>query len=422
MAKIVVYSMAYRGDVFPFVPIATELARRGHEVTFVVPSEFHPSFAAEPFRSVDSGTDFSPSALDEHAAYVARWGMRFGGGLLLRLYFGVFTIPHLVQLFEAIDSALEGADLLVSHPAASIVGSMSCERRGLPWIVGDLFPMLVPTATAPPAGLPNLGPRANEALWRAARSKLVARLSYEREFSQFRAYLGLATDRVSPIDARLSPHLNLGLASSLYVAPLPDWPSNYRLTGFTDWTGPDAGRLPEDVVEFLDAGEPPVVVTLGTSAASARPEMFEAAARALDELGLRGLFLTSNTVIAGALRAAGASQAHGIWPFAPLASILPRARAIVHAGAHGTNALALSHGLPSVIVPCLFDQRWHAERQAQLGTGVWVRRPRQLAAAIDHATTDPDIARRSRDLGRGLREEDGTGAACDNIEAFLAAR
>ena len=38
MARIVVHSMAYRGDVFPYVPIASELARRGHDVTFVVPA------------------------------------------------------------------------------------------------------------------------------------------------------------------------------------------------------------------------------------------------------------------------------------------------------------------------------------------------------------------------------------------------
>ncbi len=50
MAKIVVYSMAYRGDVFPFVPIASALARAGHEATYVVPREFHPLFRDEPFR------------------------------------------------------------------------------------------------------------------------------------------------------------------------------------------------------------------------------------------------------------------------------------------------------------------------------------------------------------------------------------
>jgi hypothetical protein len=44
----------------------------------------------------------------------------------------------------------------VSHPAASLVGAMACERRRIPWIVGDLFPMLVPTATGPPSGMPDL--------------------------------------------------------------------------------------------------------------------------------------------------------------------------------------------------------------------------------------------------------------------------
>jgi DNA-binding NarL/FixJ family response regulator len=34
MARIVIYSMAYRGDVFPYAPVAAELARRGHRVTF----------------------------------------------------------------------------------------------------------------------------------------------------------------------------------------------------------------------------------------------------------------------------------------------------------------------------------------------------------------------------------------------------
>lgn len=131
MARIIVHSMAHRGDVYPYVPIASELCRRGHEVTYVVPREFHSSLAAEPFRCVHSGTDFSPVELDQHGAYIARWGNMLGGGALLPLYFGKFTVPHFDALFDTVDSELANADLLVSHPAASIIGSMSCERRGL---------------------------------------------------------------------------------------------------------------------------------------------------------------------------------------------------------------------------------------------------------------------------------------------------
>src|SRR5207237_328916 len=145
------------GDVFPYVPIASELARRGHEVTYVVPREYHPVLAGEPFRCVHSGTDFSPCSLDAHGDYVARWGMRLGGVMLSRLYFGVFSIPHLDELFDALDAEVASADVVISHPLASFIAAAACERRDVPWIVGDLYPMLVPSAHSVPSGLPSLG-------------------------------------------------------------------------------------------------------------------------------------------------------------------------------------------------------------------------------------------------------------------------
>ena len=419
MARIVVYSMAHRGDVYPYVPIASELCRRGHEVTYVVPREFHSALAAEPFRCVHSGTDFSPVELDQHGAYIARWGNKLGGGALLKLYFGKFTVPHLQALFDAVDAELADADLLVSHPAASIVGSMSCERRGLPWVVGDLFPMLVPTATAPPAGMPNLGSTLNRALWNVGRSRLAAPLTCRSGFVEFRHRLGLTTPRAwNVIDARLSPHRNIALSSRHYIEPASDWPDGYDLVGFTPWNGPDGGRLNDDVLAFLAAGPPPVIVTLGTSGASARPEIFDAVAPVLDELGVRGLFLTSNAAVTERVRSV-VGPVHGVWQFVPLAPLMPHARAVVHSGAHGTNALVLEAGLPSVIAPCMFDQRWHAQRQQQLGSAIWARHPRHLSKAIRRLLTDRSLAERAAEIGHKLRTEDGTSAACDAIEAVL---
>lgn len=116
MARIVVYSMGHRGDIYPYVPIARELARRGHEVRFVLPREFHPQLAGEPFACVHSGTDFGPLALDAHGAFLARWGKRMGGVMTMRLYFGKFTVPHLATVFETLDSELANAHLLIPIP------------------------------------------------------------------------------------------------------------------------------------------------------------------------------------------------------------------------------------------------------------------------------------------------------------------
>jgi len=285
--------------------------------------------------------------------------------------------------------------------------------------VGDLFPMLVPTATAPPPGLPSLGARFNRAVWRSGRSRLLAPLSSRSGFVEFRDRLGLTTPRSwNVIDARLSPHRNLALTSRHYIEPAPDWPDGYDLVGFTPWQGPDDGRLSDDVSAYLADGPPPVVVTLGTSGASAKPEIFEAVASVLDELGARGVFLTSNPAITARVRSSIAS-AHAVWQFVPLAPLLASARAVVHSGAHGTNALVLTTGLASVIAPCIFDQRWHAQRQEQLGTGIWARHPRDLPKAIQRLLTDRSLAEQAAQLGGKLRAEDGTSTACDAIEAVL---
>jgi len=416
MSKIVLYSMGYRGDVFPYVPVASALAKRGHDVTFVVPREFHPVFEAEGFRCVHSGTDFGPAALDQHAAYAARWGMRLGGSMLARLYFGEFMIPHLDALYEAIDAEVADADVLVSHPVTALVGAMSAERRGVPWISADLFPMLLPSADVPPPGMPNVGPPMNRALWRLLRSRTADRVGGGGAFRDLRQRLGLSNDGWGMLDGRLSPHANIGLVSPAYFPPQRDWPEPFELVGFTPWAGPNHGELTAEVRSFLDDGEAPILVTLGTSAASARSDLFARAATQLDRIGARSIFLTSTASLAEQLSASIGGGSHLVMPFAPIEPLLPHCRAIVHSGAHGTNSLALLAGKPSAVAPALFDQLWHAKRQEQLGTGVWVRSHDALGAAVERLATDTELAATAAAFGERLAVEDGITTACNRIE------
>jgi UDP:flavonoid glycosyltransferase YjiC (YdhE family) len=208
----------------------------------------------------------------------------------------------------------------------------------------------------------------------------------------------------------------VGLFSSHYVPQQADWPQPYEVTGFTFWDQPPGYELPEDVRDFLQNGPAPVLVSLGTSAASARPQLFAEAAEVLDQLDERGIFLTSTAHNGVGLRP---SDRHGIWPFVPLEPLLRRCKAVVHSGAHGTNAMALRAGLPSVIRPCLQDQVWHARRQEQLGTGLAVRRHR-LAPAIAQVLSDPSIAERAAALGEVVRSEDGPSVAAAHIDQLLA--
>lgn len=421
MARIVVYAGAYRGDVYPFVPIASELSDRGHAVTYMSPREYHADFAAEPFAVAATGSDsLGPESLAKHQHYVDRWGMRLGGALLLRLYFGKLLVPYLDDYFDALRDLADGADVILTHPASGILSSMVAEDLEMPWIAGDLFPMLKPTAARPPPGQPDLGRRGNQLLWKFSRSKVGAPMTHERDFAKYRRARGLDDTQRSPIDAMCSPHLNLGLTSPHYVAPEPDWDGPYQLTGFSFWSGPNRGAIGDDVVEYLDRGEPPVLVTLGSSAASI--SRFGATMDHLDRLGHRGLFLASTDDIARQLRAQNTDDRHGIWTFVPIAGILPRCRAVVHSGAHGTNSMVLSAGLPSVISPALFDQLWHGKRQEELGTGVLAKKPGDIGDALQRVLGDTSFADAARDFAELLAAEDGVANAADAIEAFLAAQ
>ena len=180
MARVVIYSMAYRGDVFPYAPIAAELARRGHDVTFVAPSELFASLASDGVSLADADAgEMCPSGLDRYGDYCARWGKVVSGALLMPLYYRRLTVPRLDPLLDAIENVADGADLLVSHPGAAPIASMPFERRGIPFMVGDLFPMLVRTSDHPPEGLvpfrtgtSKLARRANRVAWNLGRSPM----------------------------------------------------------------------------------------------------------------------------------------------------------------------------------------------------------------------------------------------------------
>ena len=137
---------------------------------------------------------------------------------------------------------------------------------------------------------------------------------------------------------------------------------------------------------------------------------------ALEQLGERGLFLTSTPDNGAAVAARDAG--HGVWPFVPLDAVVGRCQAVVHSGAHGTNVMTLRAGLPSVVRPCLPDQAWHAHRQAALGTGVAVRGT-NLHAALRRVLHDPALAERAARLGTKIRAEDGASQAADAIDHVL---
>ncbi|HUG85766.1 MAG TPA: nucleotide disphospho-sugar-binding domain-containing protein, partial [Euzebya sp.] len=155
----------------------------------------------------------------------------------------------------------------------------------------------------------------------------------------------------------------------------------------------------------------------GTSAATNAGDAFAQVAAAIEACGHRALLLVGNDRNRSAL-----ASRDDVWTFAPLPSVLPRCRAVVHAGGHGSTAAALHAGIPQVALPMGFDQVGHAERIRQLGVGTSLpfrrRRSSRLADALHEVLHEACAVAASR-LAMQLHHEDGPATAADHLEAIL---
>jgi UDP:flavonoid glycosyltransferase YjiC (YdhE family) len=238
-----------------------------------------------------------------------------------------------------------------------------------------------------------------------------------------RAELGLPATPEDPLfEAQHAPSLVLALFSKVFAAKQADWPRQTLLTGFPfyDQDGDDA--LHPQLARFLDEGPPPIVFTLGSSAVLDAGAFYEHSAAACRLLKCRGVLLVGKET-------ANCPQhlPEGVvaFDYAPHSQLFPRAAAIVHQGGIGTTAQAMRSGRPMLVMPYAHDQPDNAERLARLGIAHTISRQRYSAGRAAEALRDlllnPAYARRGKEVGAAISQEDGARAACDALTGLLSA-
>jgi len=178
---------------------------------------------------------------------------------------------------------------------------------------------------------------------------------------------------------------------------------------------------PADVQAFLDRGAPPASVSFGSMKSSDPRRMGAAIGAALAAVGLRAIVQSGWSRL-------DLSGIDGdrvlVTGDVPHAWLLPRAAVAIHHGGAGTTAAALAAGLPSVIVPHAFDQRFWGRRIAALGCGPEPIDHRDLSAdalatALRSALAPEGARAAAARLGERLRAEDGTGRAAELLERWV---
>jgi UDP:flavonoid glycosyltransferase YjiC (YdhE family) len=387
--KFIIPTIGTRGDVQPYIALAIGLMNRKHDVTLVS----HPCMRG----LVESySVPFAPMGPDidigREAALIRgksrNWILGFKRVMDFSFSMLEQSYPDLLLLCRQADM------VIVSHSAA---GSMEADALDLPRVSVTLMPQAIP------ANDPH-SPLITRAIMKAA--GLVMGSMMTRPLDTIRRHNGLSP--MGPYGIT-SPILNLVPISPLIEKPNPLWDPRHKMTGYWFAPSPKTWNPPEELVRFLDSGEPPLVVSLGAMSLSG-DDTLEAARLTLEALNQTGM----RAVIQGwedALKQLPVPST--IYPAGSIPHdwLLPQTAGLMHHGGFGTTAAGFRAGIPSIVIPHIIDQYIWGNKVAELGVG-----PRPipraklsvpaLSTAIE-AISYVGMKEKAAELGSRIRQEPG---------------
>ena len=423
--RILLLTIGTRGDVQPFVALGQRLKQQGHDVALCSSSSFSALVEEHGLEYRYLNNDFVELAQGD----AGRKAMEEWGGLTGRLRW----MAEATRLFKPIFrktlkeqwAVAQDAELIIYNPA-SVGGFHMAEALGVPGVMADALPTWVPTGSFPNFTFPDLGLGSwynrltyrllpfmtggmfgkivNE--WRTETLNLPPR-------SMTKGELGRSDSQPVPVLYSFSRHV---------VPPPADWPAHVHATGYWLLDETHHWQPPPELLQFLDAGPPPVFIGFGSMSGRDPARTTSVVIDALARAGQRGLLVTGW----GGLETEKLPDSVFKVAQAPYAWLFPRVTAVVHHGGAGTTAAGLQAGKPTVICPFVADQPFWGQRVAALGAGPPPIPQRKLsadnlAAAIQQAVTDTGLQQRAAALGEKLCAEDGLSTAVSLIEKYAAA-
>jgi sterol 3beta-glucosyltransferase len=390
--RILIVTAGSRGDVAPFTGLGQALQQAGHHVALA---------AHDRFADLVRGCGLEYRALPGDPVELVRARTAAPSPEAAKSVFAAF----LDELGEGvIAAAAAGTDILLTAFGPAPLSRLAAEAMRIPSVGVYLAPG-VPTREFPPPGWPAAGqPSPVDNL--AAGREVLARTGslYADVLRTLRARLDLpaATAQApSPPDDWPICH-----GFSPAVVPRPaDWPAAVRVTGYW-WPARRPGWQPPDqLVDFLAAGPPPVFIGFGSMTPN-HERLHEAVAAAVTRAGVRAVVQSGwadlgptgdDILVVGDL---------------PHDWLFPRTAAVVHHAGAGTTGAGLRAGVPAVPVPVLVDQPFWADRLHRLGVApdplpLHELTADTLADALRSCLDRPGYRDRATELAHLIRADDG---------------
>ncbi|KAI9802552.1 MAG: hypothetical protein M1833_001624 [Piccolia ochrophora] len=191
--------------------------------------------------------------------------------------------------------------------------------------------------------------------------------------------LGDLVNRFRVEDLGLDPVSTLWAPGQLYRFKVPytylwspglipkpqDWGPEVDIAGFVFLELASSFKPPQSLVDFLDAGEPPIYVGFGSIVVDDPDRFTNIVFGAVKEAGVRALVSKGW----GGLGNDDVPDNIYMLDNCPHDWLFPRVSAVIHHGGAGTTAIGLKCGKPTMIIPFFGDQPFWAAMVAKAGAG-----------------------------------------------------
>ncbi len=415
--RIAIITIGSRGDVQPYIALGQGLIKAGHTVRLATHQDFEvfvQSHGLEFWLIRGNSQEMMGSQerrdVVEKGNFIAIWKQIIRG-----------AERAINEWMEDGLAACQGIDLLIANSVGLTVGTSLAEKLHLPLLQAHLFPT-TPTRAFPsillPQTLPNLGGAFN-----LLSSRLILQLGWLGARSMFNRTRKKILDLppysfAEPSQASRPKGFPMLFGFSPSVIPAPaDWSADDHVTGYwfldpaADWTPPP------DLLDFLQAGSPPVYIGFGSMGSRKPAETTDLVLQALAQTQQRAILLSGW----GGMQKTDLPASVCMVDSIPHAWLLPRVAAVVHHGGAGTIAAGLRAGVPSIVIPFTTEQAFWGRRVHDLRVGpAPIPRSKltvdRLAQAIQEAVTNTAMRQRAAELGSKIQAEDGIANAVEIIQ------
>lgn len=416
--KVTILAFGTRGDVQPFIALGLGLKQAGDTVTIAAANEFKEF--VEDYGLIYSSLNYDikkdiTRALDEKFDKKQK-------SPLTKYKQQKLEWPKLMKTW--LDNSYEaskGCDIFIYSGLAVMYGIHIAEKLQVPSIPIQLQPMML-TSEIPFMMFPDLkiGGWYNRLTY-----KIYAKGEWHMigsAINQWRRENGLREiNAKKSFILKYKSQTPLLYGFSSYVFPKArDWGNHISIAGYFFLDQLKNWQPPPGLLNFLQAGPPPVYVGFGSSSISNNEETTQMIMEALKKTGERGLLSTGW----GAMKETRLPDNMFMVNDIPHHWLFPHTKAVVHHGGAGTTAEGLRAGVPSVIVPMGPDAGFWANQLYKIGTSPQScsfknLNVSKLATIINEAIHNKTIKERANVIGRKIRNENGVANAVNTIKQLV---